>query len=390
MVLYDRDQLLKLLKIMENTTLFENFTTHDFFSNQSGVARPSTTDILLRFEPYSVYIDRIVSPIWYIIGLFGNPISAKVWLGRKSRKNSSAIYLGLLAIVHMFQLIIHFLFVELTYTWDIPTNDKPVLCETLNVLSIIPQYLAPLLVLGFTVERYIAVCHPFKKETFCTVHRAIIVIACLTALSVGFACVQADLWKYYPDYKKCFAKAENQEFQTIWTAITEIMFFLVVPLCVLMFNILVIREIKRITSHGPAVTAGGSQTSTVTLLSVSFYFICTLLPASVVYAIQNEMPNGKLKNLQSLELIATDPVWLSFFTYIAIRKVVEEICLSNSACYFFIYYITGKYYRQQVNSFLGIDKCCRRFSDKDSTLSSEKTKYSLVSTNGNGMHATQI
>ncbi|CAG2228249.1 unnamed protein product [Mytilus edulis] len=206
--------------IMENTTLFENLTT----SNISEIPRPSTTEILLRFEPYSVYIDRIVSPIWYIIGLFGNPISAKVWLGRKSRKNSSAIYLGLLAIVHMFQLIIHFVFVELTYTWDIPTNNKPVLCETLNVLSIIPQYLAPLLVLGFTVERYIAVCHPFKKETFCTVRRAIIVIACLTALSVGFACVQADLWTYYPIYKDCFSTNEYQKFQTIWTAITEIMF----------------------------------------------------------------------------------------------------------------------------------------------------------------------
>ncbi|VDI32223.1 Hypothetical predicted protein [Mytilus galloprovincialis] len=198
---------------MKNTTLFENFMTRDFLSNISEIARPSTTEILLRFEPYSVYIDRIVSPIWYIIGLFGNPISAKVWLGRKSRKNSSAIYLGLLAIVHMFQLIIHFVFVELTYTWDIPTNNKPVLCETLNVLSIIPQYLAPLLVLGFTVERYIAVCHPFKKETFCTVRRAIIVIACLTALSVGFACVQAICGPIIQYIRSVFQKMETKSFK---------------------------------------------------------------------------------------------------------------------------------------------------------------------------------
>ncbi|XP_063431672.1 G-protein coupled receptor 35-like [Mytilus trossulus] len=334
---------------MKNATLFENSMSRDL-SNISEIARPITTEILLRFEPYSVYIDRIVSPIWYSIGLFGNPISAKVWLGRKSRKNSSAIYLGLLAIVHMFQLIIHFVFAELTYTWDIPTNNRPVLCETFNVLSIFPQYLAPLLVLGFTVERYIAVCHPFRKEQWCTVRRAFIVIACLTALSIIFACVQADLWTYYPIYKECFSKDGNQKFQIIWTASTEIMFFLVVPLCVLMFNILVIREIKRITSHGPAVSAGESHTSTVTLLSVSFYFICTLLPASVVYAIQYEMPTGKMENLLTLEWIATDPVWLSFFKYIAIRKVVEEVCLSNSACYFFIYYITGKNFRTQVHS----------------------------------------
>ena len=376
---------------MQNTSMFDNYTIH--FHNATSIPpQPSIMEVLLRFEPEAVYIDRIVSPIWYIIGLIGNPISATVWLGRKSRKNSSAIYLGLLAIVHTFLLIIHFSFMELSYTWEIPTNDKPVLCETLNVLMMMLQYLAPLLVLGFTVERYIAVCHPFKKETYCTVRRAIIVILVLTIVSCMFASVQAYLWTYYPEYRKCYSSSDVnvQKFQTVWTATTELMFFLLVPLCVLIFNILVIREIKRITSHGPAVNSGGSQTSTVTLLTVSFYFICTLLPASVVYAIQNELPSGDPSIVYDLEALAVDPAWRKYFKYMAIRKVVEEMCLSNSACYFFIYYITGKYFRKQVNTCFGINKCCKKISRKESSMSSEKTKYSLVSTNGNGQTATQI
>lgn len=370
---------------MQNTTLFQNLS-----SDLPNVTRsPSIIEIMLRFEPESVYIDRIVSPIWYVIGLIGNPLSAKVWLGRKSRKNSSAIYLGLLAIVHTFMLIFHFSFIELTHSWEIRTNNKSVLCEASNVLIMIPQYLAPLFVLGFTVERYIAVCHPFKKETFCTVRRALTVIVCLTILSCMFASVQAYLWTYYDSYQLCISNSDiNPKFQTIWTATTEFMFFLVVPLCVLIFNILVIKEIKRITTHGPAVTASSSQTSTVTLLTVSFYFICTLLPASVVYAIQNELPNGDPNIINDLDAVAGDIVWRKFFKYMAIRKIVEEICLSNSACYFFIYYITGKYFRKQVNDLLRINMCCKKFSRENS--SSEKTKYSLVSTNGNGQKATQI
>jgi len=50
------------------------------------------------------------------------------------------------------------------------------------------QYTSPTLVLGFTVERYIAICHPFRKERYCTVTvaarvSAAIVIFCLVLAS---------------------------------------------------------------------------------------------------------------------------------------------------------------------------------------------------------------
>lgn len=361
---------------MNNTSDVYNFTNLLAGNPDSHAHQFTITEVLLHFHPASVYIDRIVSPIWYGIGLFGNPISAVVWLGRKSRKNSSAIYLGILAIVHMVNLITHFSLNELTYTWEIPTNENHGLCEALNVLAFVPQYLAPLLVLGFTTERYIAVCHPFKKETFCTVKRAMVVSACLTLLSCVFAAVQSCLWKYYPQYNKCLQNPQMENFQTIWTATTEILFFLVVPLCVLLFDILVIREIKRITSQGPAITAsGGNQATTVTLLTVSFYFIFTLLPTSVVYAVQNGLPVGNIDNLRSFELMASDLLWVKYFKYMAVRKVVEEICLSNSACYFFIYYATGQYFRKRVHLML-----CRRLVRSEPN--SEKTNYSLMSSNG--------
>lgn len=369
-----------LFRTMNNTSLVLNNASYLLNNFPDEPTHQFTiTEVLLHFQPASVYTDRIVSPIWYGIGLIGNPISAIVWLGRKSRKNSSAIYLGILAIVHTMNLITHFSLNELTYTWDIPTNKNHGLCEALNVLAIVPQYLAPLLVLGFTIERYIAVCHPFAKGTFCTVRRAIIVSASLTLLSCVIAAVQSCLWKYYPQYNTCLQNPQMENFQTIWTATTEILFFLVVPLCVLLFDVLVIREIKRITSQGPAITStGGNQATTVTLLAVSFYFIFTLLPSSVVYAIQNEIPVGNVQNLISFESMASDSLWMKYFKYMAIRKVVEEICLSNSACYVFIYYATGQYFRKQVHSMF-----CRRLARSDPA--SEKTNYSLMSSNGNEM-----
>jgi len=47
------------------------------------------------------------------------------------------------------------------------------------------RYLSPLLVLGFTVERYISVCHPFQRHRFCTTRRALMTVAALTTLSLA-------------------------------------------------------------------------------------------------------------------------------------------------------------------------------------------------------------
>jgi len=42
----------------------------------------SGTQLLQIAAPQIVWIDRVVSPIWYIIGFLGNPVSAAIWLSR--------------------------------------------------------------------------------------------------------------------------------------------------------------------------------------------------------------------------------------------------------------------------------------------------------------------
>ena len=45
-------------------------------------ANLTPNDILWYTAPHVVLIDRVVTPIWYILGFIGNPISAKIWLSR--------------------------------------------------------------------------------------------------------------------------------------------------------------------------------------------------------------------------------------------------------------------------------------------------------------------
>jgi len=52
------------------------------------------------------------------------------------------------------------------------------------------QYLSPMLVLGFTTERYIAVCHPWRKERLCRTGRARRVVVAMAICCTLLAAIQ--------------------------------------------------------------------------------------------------------------------------------------------------------------------------------------------------------
>lgn len=360
---------------MENSTYSGDLSSTSMNHSEST---PGFLEIFDKLAPQISIIDRVVSPIFYIIGLTANPITTKIWLSRKMRKNnSSAIYVGVLSIVHTIFLLLHII-QELNYAWGVSSYTRmSVMCEVFNMAIFVPQYYAPLLVLAFTVERYIAVNHPFVKERFCTVKRAIYVSIGLLIFSLQIASLQTYIWRYHPEQGNCYPPEEVENFEKIWTLTTELILFMFVPVCVLVVNILVIREIRRITYQNalPHQTRGcGGHTSTITLLSVSFYLICTLLPASIVFALQGVIKPGQQADMETM---AADPVWKRYLQYMTIRKIVEELCLSNYSCYFFIYYITGESFRKEVRKL-----CCWRFfkSEKDKNTVTSKSEYTLVTT----------
>ena len=160
-----------------NTSALEGTTGTYSGYDVLTTSRPNVTDVFVRYTwdqflavhcPVALYVDRAVTPVWYIIGLTGNILSAKIWCERRMRKNnSSAIYLATLSVSDLLFLLLHVL-QELKYAWGVETLSVPGVCEAYFLFSLCVQYASPILVLGFTVERWIAVCHPFKKEKFCT------------------------------------------------------------------------------------------------------------------------------------------------------------------------------------------------------------------------------
>jgi len=93
------------------------------------------------------------------LGIPGNILSAIVWLRlHVARKNSSAVYLASLAIN------------DLAFLWFHLAHDKIVYSVRwfhycVNCLFASTITLEPLLILGFSVERLIAICWPLQVTT---------------------------------------------------------------------------------------------------------------------------------------------------------------------------------------------------------------------------------
>jgi len=106
------------------------------------------------------------------------------------------------------------------------------------------------------------------------------------------------------------------------------------------------------------------------LLSVSFYVIATTLPATLVYVLEPEFPEGDM-TLNDVE-IATDATWRRFLGYILSRKVVEEICLSHYACNIVLYLVTGAHFRRALLELFGCRKR-RQYSTEYSEITVKAT-----------------
>jgi hypothetical protein len=84
----------------------------------------------------------------------------------------------------------------------------PGLCQLFPVLFLTAQHLSPLLVLAFTTERYVSVCHPFARERFWSTRRPLATVGALTSFALAVNAVQAYFWTYDSDKGECGIRDE--------------------------------------------------------------------------------------------------------------------------------------------------------------------------------------
>lgn len=122
------------------------------------------------------------TPAIVLTGSVGNILSVLVFFKTKLRKLSSSYYLAALGISDTCFLLLSFM------SWlnfiDVTLTQENVFCQLTTFLSGVCSFLSVWFVVAFTVERFIAVLYPLKRQTMCTVRRAKMVLCGLTVAGV--------------------------------------------------------------------------------------------------------------------------------------------------------------------------------------------------------------
>ena len=376
-------------------------------------------DTLYNSYPYEVptlspivmaakHLRRICIPIIVAIGLCGNTLSLMVFSAQSMKKTSCSVFLGSMAGADNLFLL------SLLITWfdgeiaTIITHDLS--CQLLIYFTYVTSFLSVWFIVGFTLERYIAICFPLKRQVMCSVRREKIAVACMTlsaAIMYNYSFWTAGMQEF-DSKQECLLHRKHFHFLNIVTWIDSFLTMVIPFFIIIIVNSLVLKTIiqcplkfisasnrsfrnstsnprpKRrkyiLSSHHSrkrSLCAGLKEKLfntrnpqirvTRTLMLVSMTFLCLNLPSHAM----------RLYNLFSSVL--TDRHFISE-EYFLIQEVTLLLYYVTFSCNFVLYTLFGRNFKK---SLLLILKCRSPTEDKRRKL------LKRICSNNNS-HATPV
>lgn len=207
----------------------------------------------------------------------------------------------------------------------------------------------------------------------------------------------ASVFYFYRPYDESKKKCENLKetvIMSVWKSVSEIFWAIVGPLVTLVLNGLVIHGVRnarrarrqRQSEHTEAtsgartavkVSCSSAGTSvancklqpqqpqqpqrqptktatTAMLLTVSFVYVITTLPAALLFMVYHNFPEGPPDKTD--DDIVVDPVWSRYFAFRRLEMIVYELSMAHYVVNLFIFLPAGPHFREAIVDFLK----CRR------------------------------
>lgn len=240
-------------------------------------------------------------PVLVSLGTLGNCLSVYVFCGTKMRRASSSWYLSALAISDTGFLLS--IFVTWLNLFEIGIFNRPGYCQFFVYLPTLCSFLSVWFVVSFTVERFVAVRYPLRRQSMCTVTRAKTTLLGLTI--VGLIVCSPVLWfaaprpiPNKPNMILCLLAGGWENWAHAFN-IADTIFTFVLPFTIIaILNGRIVKTVwglarirrnlttdsrKCRTVHQSRGTTGPPQSKiTKMLLVVSTFFLCFNLPAYVM------------------------------------------------------------------------------------------------------------
>lgn len=293
-------------------------------------------------------IRNICIPTIVFIGVFGNFVSMLVFASNYLRSSSSSTFLVALAFVDNVFLVCLFLSWLDGSVENILTS-LPV-CRIIAYSTYMSSFLSVWFVVGFTVERHIAICHPLHAKLFCTKVRERITVILLLIISVflyHFSFWTTDV-AIYPVERivRCSIDKSFIHFLNIVTWVDTVLTMLIPFVLICYMNIRVAFTAAKFQEKRKACLSLRDAKSaklgtfrskqqmrvTRTLLLVSTTFLVLNLPSHV----------SKLSRLISVSTLSIN------MTQYLIQEISQMLYYFSFSMNFFLYALYGKHFQKSL------------------------------------------
>ncbi|CAD5123660.1 unnamed protein product [Dimorphilus gyrociliatus] len=233
------------------------------------------------------WLEGVATVVVVCPGLIGNILTILV-LFQRSMKTSTNHFLTALAFWDSIVLIMSTLLMSVGQIIPIYKEEiHPFIVSYTYPIALISQTATIYLTVSFTVERYIAVCHPLRAASMCTRTRAKLVIG---AVSLASTLYNIPRWfEYRPGYKDGKFQAVSalllniEKYKRIYYILYVPMMY-IIPLVVLaILNTFLVRAVRESTRNHQTMNVRQHRENNVTIMlaSVVVVFIVCQLPAMV-------------------------------------------------------------------------------------------------------------
>ncbi|XP_059176638.1 thyrotropin-releasing hormone receptor-like, partial [Physella acuta] len=295
------------------------------------------------------------TPMVFVVGMVGNSLSLCVFLSKNMRHLSASTYLAALSFSDIINLIFYVLYEWLTRGLRVITSGSHVsflhidgACHVIMYLHYVSRFLSAWLVVAFTIERYIGVCHPLRRKHICTLSSTkrivagLLVLALLVNIFKPLLTVShhVDMWG-----QACTTNPKYKQLSFILDSIYAVSITFVPFVIISVLNISIIRTLFLHNRQQRLIRTLMEKSAiklefTIILLIVSFCFVALNLPYFATWCKVFLSSNFvKLVSLQDLDEI----IYFRGVTFIARAIFYINYCIN-----FFLYSITGAYFRREL------------------------------------------
>lgn len=302
------------------------------------------------------------TPVIFLIGIVGNMLCLVVFMSKNMRKLSASIYLAALSCSDLIALIFYVLpewlkhgLTSITGHHSATFLQQAGTCQIMLYLQYMARFLSSWFVVFFTIERFIAVSFPLRRRDICdpkSAFRVVRVAVIVAAVYCVFKPILSGSYAAINGDPLCTSVKEYQYLSFILDSIFGVTITFIPFVLITILNLLIIRKLVLRNKRHRKIRIVTEESIirlefTFILLAVSICFVSLNLPYFAVWC-KRYWAYKKTFNVNEHSPSSLQSHDSQIENLDEILHVTRTIFYTNYCINFFLYSITGAYFRKEL------------------------------------------